>query len=162
MKHVNNSNGLMTSWALVSALMHFEGLRLEAYKCPGGVWTIGYGHTFNVKRGDRISKYAAKEMLIEDIRIVERQVMALKVCHKQGELDALVSFAFNLGIERLKESTLLKRIQRHEGEDAIKHEFRRWVRAGGKELPGLVSRREWECLRFFQDSPYLPMYKKKH
>lgn len=151
----------LTSEALVSALKHFEGCRLEAYRCPGGVWTIGYGHTFNVRQGDKISRQWADAMLRKDIDMLEREVMALGVCRKQGELDALVSFAFNLGIGRLKKSTLLKCIRQQEPADVIMKEWRRWNKAGGKVLAGLVTRRQWEMLRFFQASPYLKIYNEK-
>ena len=140
----------LTSEALVSALKHFEGCRLEAYRCPGGVWTIGYGHTFNVRQGDKISRQWADAMLRKDIDMLEREVMALGVCRKQGELDALVSFAFNLGIGRLAKSTLLKVIREGGSKNRIRREFRRWVFANGKKLRGLEKRREWEARRFFE------------
>ena len=154
---------LQTSEALVSALKHYEGLRLEAYKCPGGVWTIGYGHTKNVQRGDKITEYTAEEYLREDIWEVERQVLALDACRKVGELDALVSFAFNVGIGNLRRSTLLKTIKAASRDAAaIMKEFRRWNKAGGRVLKGLVERRQWEMLRFFQDSPYLGYFNEKY
>lgn len=153
---------LQCSEALVSALKHFEGLRLEAYKCAGGVWTIGYGHTsaaesgiYAVKQHDRITEEWADELLRYDIKAVERQVLQLGVCYKQGQLDALVSLAFNIGFPRLLKSTLLRRIKQHETADIIQKEWKRWNRAGGKVLPGLQKRRQWESLRYFEDSIYL-------
>lgn len=134
---------------LMTQLMVMEGLSLEAYEDCAGVPTIGYGHTRNVKMGDRISQYWAKELLKDDVRMVERQVLELGVVRTQGQLDALVSFTFNLGIGRLKSSTLLKVIREGGSKTAIKKEFKRWVYAGGKRLRGLELRREWEANRFF-------------
>ena len=134
----------------MTQLMVMEGLSLEAYEDCAGVPTIGYGHTKNVKMGDRISKYWAKELLKDDVREVEQQVQELNVAQTQGQFDALVSFAFNLGIGRLKSSTLLKVIREGGSKNAIKKEFKRWVYAGGKRLRGLELRREWEAKRFFE------------
>ena len=134
---------------LMTQLMVMEGLSLEAYEDCAGVPTIGYGHTRNVKMGDRISKYWAKELLKDDVREVEQQVLDLNVAQTQGQFDALVSFTFNLGIGRLKSSTLLKVIREGGSKNAIKKEFKRWVYAGGKKLRGLELRREWEAKRFF-------------
>ena len=130
--------------------MEMEGLRLEAYEDAAGVPTIGYGHTKNVRMGDKISEYWAKEMLREDIEEAEWQVKELGVAKTEGQLDALVSFVFNLGIERLKTSTLLKVIRNGGSMQQIKKEFKRWMYGGGKQLPGLVKRREWEAKRFFE------------
>lgn len=135
---------------LMTQLMVMEGLSLEAYEDCAGVPTIGYGHTKNVKMGDRISKYWAKELLKDDVREVEQQVQELNVAQTQGQFDALVSFTFNLGIGRLKSSTLLKVIREGGSKSAIKKEFKRWVYAGGKRLRGLELRREWEAKRFFE------------
>ena len=134
---------------LMTQLMVMEGLSLEAYEDCAGVPTIGYGHTKNVQMGDRISKYWAKELLKDDVREVEQQVLDLNVAQTQGQFDALVSFTFNLGIGRLKSSTLLKVIREGGSKNAIKKEFKRWVYAGGKQLRGLELRREWEAKRFF-------------
>ena len=134
----------------MTQLMVMEGLSLEAYEDCAGVPTIGYGHTKDVKMGDRISKYWAKELLKDDVREVEQQVQALNVAQTQGQFDALVSFTFNLGIGRLKSSTLLKVIREGGSKNAIKKEFKRWVYAGGKRLRGLERRREWEAKRFFE------------
>lgn len=135
---------------LMTQLMVMEGLSLEAYEDCAGVPTIGYGHTKNVKMGDRISKYWAKELLKDDVREVAQQVQELNVAQTQGQFDALVSFTFNLGIGRLKSSTLLKVIREGGSKNAIKKEFKRWVYAGGKRLRGLELRREWEAKRFFE------------
>ena len=141
---------MTTTEILIEKMMEMEGCRLEAYEDAAGVPTIGYGHTKNVRMGDRISEYWAKELLRDDIEEAEWQVKELKVARTEGQLDALTSFAFNLGIERLKESTLLKIIRKGGSKAAITREFKRWVYADGKKLPGLVKRREWEARRFFE------------
>ena len=141
---------MITTEILFDKLMEMEGLRLEAYKDAAGVPTIGYGHTKNVRMGDRISEYWAKEMLREDIEEAEWQVKELKVARTEGQLDALTSFVFNLGINKLQHSTLLEVIRRGASKAAITREFKKWVYADGKKLPGLVKRREWEAKRFFE------------
>ena len=141
---------MTTTEILLEKLMEIEGCRLEAYQDAAGVPTIGYGHTKNVRMGDRISEYWAKEMLREDIEEAEWLVKELGVAKTEGQLDALVSFVFNLGIGRLTRSTLLKTIRNGGSKAQITKEFKRWVYADGKLLPGLVKRREWEAKRFFE------------
>lgn len=141
------------SYLLLDKLKEFEGLRLEAYRCPGGVLTIGYGHTgSDVREGDRISQYWAEELLKADVAKVAEQVERLGVALTQGQFDALVSFAFNLGIGRLRTSKLLRLIRRQDSYRNIKAEFKRWVYAGGRKQPGLERRRVWEADRFFEQS----------
>ena len=143
-------NIMKTTERLLTQLMVMEGLRLEAYEDAAGVPTIGYGHTKDVRMGDRISEYWAKELLRDDIDEAERQVKELGVARNEAQLDALVSFVFNLGIGALKESTLLRVIREGGSKADIKREFKRWVYAGGKKLKGLEVRREWESKRFFE------------
>lgn len=143
---------MKTTEVLLKKLMEMEGCRLTAYKDAAGVLTIGYGHTKGVREGDRISQYWAKECLREDIEEAERQVTALNVARTEGQLDALTSFVFNLGIARLKASTLLKVIRRGGSKAQIQREFKKWVYAAGKRLPGLVKRRQWEADRFFEST----------
>lgn len=141
---------MKTSEKLLNQMMVFEGLRLTAYRDAAGVLTIGYGHTKGVREGDRISPFWAKEMLQDDLHSVEFEVKALDVARTEGQLDALVSLAFNIGIGRLKGSTLLKVIRNGGTRNQIKKEFKRWVYAGGRRLKGLELRREWEARRFFE------------
>ncbi len=126
-------------------LRRFEGLKLCAYRCPAGIWTIGHGHTGPDVRGElRIEKAEAEALLRADVARFEEGVRAIAGECAQGQFDALVSFAFNLGLGALMSSTLLKkhRAGDHEGAAA---EFGRWVFAGGKKLPGLVRRRAAEA-----------------
>ena len=131
----------------------FEGCRLRAYQDAAGVWTIGYGHTRDVRRGDQITQFTAEEYLRMDIAEVVAQIETLGLELSLPQLDALVSFVFNLGIGRLRRSTLLRYIREGRSADAIKKQFRAWVYAGKppKKLKGLVTRREWESNRFFEE-----------
>ena len=142
---------MKVSEKMIAQLKQFEGLRLEAYEDAGGTLTIGYGHTGNdISPGDRITEYWAKELLLKDVAIVEDQVEALEVTRTQGQFDALVSFAFNLGISRLRSSMLLKVIRSGGSMRQIKREFMRWVHCNGQTLPRLEKRRAWEARRFFE------------
>jgi lysozyme len=128
----------------------FEGCKLKAYKCPADVWTIGYGHTgAEVKEGCKITKAEATELLAVDLEKFEAQVLAaLGNCQvTQGQFDALVSFTYNLGVGRLKESTLLKLLKAGQPRKAA-DQFLLWTRAAGKVLPGLVTRRDQERILF--------------
>ena len=131
----------------------FEGCRLRAYQDAAGVWTIGYGHTRDVRRGDQITQFTAEEYLRMDIAECVAQIETLGLELSLPQLDALVSFVFNLGIGRLRRSTLLRYIREGRSADAIKKQFRAWVYAGKppRKLKGLVTRREWESNRFFEE-----------
>ena len=141
---------MKTTMRLLTQLMVIEGCRLTAYRDAAGVPTIGYGHTKGVRMGDHISAYWARELLKQDIAYFERAVMELNVAKTEGQLDALTSLAFNIGIGRLKRSTLLKTIRNGGSKAAITREFKKWVYAGGQRLKGLELRREWEARRFFE------------
>ncbi len=142
---------MRTTDRLITQLKMMEGLRLTAYRDAAGVLTIGYGHTgSDVSEGDRISEYWANELLAEDVAHTAVAVKDLKVARTEGQLDALVSLAFNIGIEALKRSTLLRVIRAHGSKNEIRREFRRWVYCKGKRLRGLELRRNWEAKRFFE------------
>ena len=129
----------------VALIKHFEGCYLNAYLCPAGVWTIGYGHTKGVKEGDVIDQEAAEAYLIEDLEEFEGYVDKLvEIGLKQNEFDALVSWTFNLGPKNLEESTLLNRVNYGPLSD-VPTQIKRWNRAGGKVLAGLVKRRAAEA-----------------
>ena len=100
--------------------------------------------------GDKITRWWAIETLKKDIEEVALQVDELEVAHTEGQMDALVSFAFNLGIDRLQRSTLLHLIRQGASKAAIKREFKKWVYAGGERMKGLERRRDWEAKRFFE------------
>lgn len=141
---------MRASESLIQKLKEFEGLRLRAYLDAAGVPTIGYGHTAGVTMGDRITEYWADQLLRKDVAAVTRDINQLGIVRTQGQLDALVSFAFNLGIGHLLRSTLLRAIRDGRSMRQIRKEFTRWVYAGGKRLKGLEKRRQWEADRFFE------------
>lgn len=137
-------------------IQEFEGLRLTAYKCPAGVWTIGFGHTKGVKMGQTITKAQAKTLLRGDLLPCEEYVRGLNLELTQGQFDALVDFCFNLGTGSLGKSTLLQKVKLYcKTKDEslvkrIKEEFTKWVYAGNVIFSGLVKRRDWEAERFFE------------
>ena len=139
------------SEVLIEKLKEFEGFRRDAYRDAAGVLTIGYGHTGkDVREGDRMTTYGAEQLLLIDLKEHEAAVRRLNVARTQGQFDALVSLAFNIGTGRLTRSALLKTIRSGGSKADITREFKRWVYGGGKRLPGLVKRREWEARRFFE------------
>lgn len=133
----------------LALVKEFEGLRLKSYRCPAGIWTIGYGHTSSagaptVDSGLEITKEEAEAILRRDMVQYEDGVKKLvKVELSQGQFDALVDFAYNAGVGALAKSTLLKKVNA-EKFDEVPAEFMKWTRGGGKELPGLVRRRRAE------------------
>ena len=132
----------------LSLIKKFEGCKLEAYYCSGGVLTIGYGHTGGVKETDVITQEEADKLLKGDIlkfeEYVEDNVM---VELDQSQFDALVAWTFNLGPGNLRESTMLKKL--NEADYAsVPSEMKRWNKAGGKTLDGLIRRRNAEALLF--------------
>ncbi len=128
----------------IELIKSFEQLRLNSYLCPAGVWTIGYGHTDGVNQGMLITEKTAEGFLKQDIQKAVDEVNRIKQDLTQGQFDALVSFVFNVGIQAFRISTLRKLIERNPDDKKIAAEFRRWVYAGNKMLPGLVNRREKE------------------
>jgi lysozyme len=127
----------------------YEGLRLEAYKCPAGVWTIGYGHTKGVVKGMKISKEEAEELLKQDVSVFELQVINTVGKLSDCKIDALVSFAYNVGIAAFRNSTLCRKVKANSDDPAIRNEFMKWIYAGGKKLQGLERRRKEEAEMYF-------------
>lgn len=142
---------LRTSALGILLIKQFEGLRLDAYLCPAGVLTIGYGHTSMagapvVKRGMRISATEAEHILARDIDRFEDGVERLLpkgVPLRPCQFDALVSLAFNIGIGAFGKSTLLKKIKAGKLED-VPAQFMRWNKVDGKPVAGLTRRRRAE------------------
>ncbi len=126
----------------------YEGLQLNAYICPAGKLTIGYGHTSTVKRGQSITINEAEHLLRLDCAIFVSAINNLvRVRLTENQFAALVSFVYNVGVQNFKDSTLLKKLNRGDYDGAAL-EFARWKMAGGRTLPGLVRRREAEKLLF--------------
>jgi len=122
-----------------------EGFSSIAYRHANDVWTIGYGHTSGVQRGDKVTPDQADELLRKDVSSAEWAVMKLVyAAMTQGMFDALVDFVFNLGEGAFADSTLLRKLNSGDLEGAAE-EFPRWVHdASGAVLPGLVTRRQRE------------------
>lgn len=127
-----------------------EGLRLKAYPDPdsknGLPWTIGYGHTKNVKKGETTTRQQAEKWLAEDLQSAAKTVSELvEVTLSEPQRAALISFVFNIGHGNFKKSTLLRFL--NEGRyDRIPSELRRWVYNDGKKSNGLINRRNDEIL----------------
>ena len=136
-------DNLETSESMIAVIKKFEGLRLKAYKCPAGVYTIGYGHTENVNADSEISELMADQILRKDLKKFEQAINDMDLPLLQCEFDALVSFVFNVGIGNFNKSTLKKLLLQKKFFYAAK-EFDKWVFANGKKLPGLQNRRNKE------------------
>jgi lysozyme len=134
----------------LALLKHHEGCKLEAYLCPAGVPTIGFGHTGSgVKLGQKISQHQADVILEHDLErfedCVERSMKGRPL--NENQFSALVSLCFNVGELNFVNSTLRKLALRGDFAGAAA-EFGRWVHGGGKVLPGLVARRADERALF--------------
>lgn len=131
----------------IKLIKECEGCKLTAYKCSGGKWTIGYGHIQDVKEGMKITQEQAETYFESDIieYLVPVQKEVGQICNA-NQIAALTSFAFNVGINGLKKSTLLKVIKETPNNfTEIRKEFMRWVYADGKVIDGLKKRRVKEA-----------------
>lgn len=131
----------------IELIKRFEGCKLTAYKCPAGVLTIGYGHTGDdVTEGLTISQEDANDLLFDDVLCFENGVNNLVegLDLSQGMFDALVCFAYNVGLTNLKKSTLLKLLKEGKVLEASE-EFVKWNKSNGKVLDGLTKRRAAEA-----------------
>lgn len=142
---------MKTSEAIKKKIKAWEGCRLTAYRCPAGVWTIGYGHTEGVTPGMKITQARADELFEEEIEKFEKKVRPLLqgVTLNQNQYDALVSLAYNIGVGALGKSTLLKKVKADPNDPSIRAAFGQWIRGGGKVLPGLQKRRVAEANHYF-------------
>ena len=132
----------------LSLIKKFEGCELEAYKCAAGVWTIGYGHTKDVKEGDKINRDEADYLLQEEMIEYESYINDfVEVPLNQNQFDALCSWVYNLGPTNLKNSTMLRVLNEEKYAD-VPQEIKRWNKAGGEVLDGLIKRREAEAKMF--------------
>ena len=149
-------------------IRQFEGLVLTAYRDKAGFWTIGYGCTYYengkpVTIGDKISRARAEQLLAAIVKGFAGHVnKLLTVKLNQNQFDALVSFAYNVGLdidadtiaEGLGDSTLLKLVNKNPSDPLIRVEFNKWNKAtvNGKKvvLPELVARRKMEADLYFK------------
>ena len=137
----------------IALIKRFEGCKLESYLCSAGVPTIGYGSTRGVEMGMESSQERAEALLLEDVADFEEEVnKCVEVPLTQNQFDACVAWTFNLGGSNLRSSTMLKVLNNGEY-DKVPSEMKRWNKAGGQTLQGLIRRREAESL-LFKDEPW--------
>ena len=142
----------------LALIRRFEGFRARAYRCPAGVWTIGYGHTAAagppvVSAGLTIERSEAEAILVRDVENVVRDVKAsLKVTLAASQFSALVSFAYNVGIANFRKSSVLAVAN---GGDlaSVPGRLQLWNQAQHRVLPGLVKRRAAEAELFLAATP---------
>ena len=137
-----------TSAKGLNLIKQFEGFLAKPYKCPAGIPTIGYGATYypnglKVSMTDKaITEGQASTMLMNMLRTYEKSVDSF--CRddiNQNQFDALVAFAYNVGVNALKGSTLLKKVNNNPQDVTIRNEFLKWNKANGRALNGLTNRR---------------------
>jgi lysozyme len=134
----------------------FEGCLLGAYQDQKGVWTIGWGHTKDVKEGDSCTWEQAQLWLWEDLHSAEEEVNNLVTTQlNQGQFDALVDFVYNLGPGNFESSTLLRDLNTGDL-DAAANEFDKWDHVSGQVVAGLLRRREAERKEFLGEGVEAP------
>lgn len=130
---------------LYALIRRFEGCRLRAYKCPAGVWTIGWGATGpDIVEGLVWTQAQADKRLERDAMLFAAGTLNLCPVLRDNQLSAIADFAYNLGLTRLKGSTLRRRLNAGDMQGAAV-ELLKWTRGGGRVLPGLVLRRQAEA-----------------
>lgn len=128
----------------LALIKQFEGLRLQAYRCPADVPTIGYGSTgSHVRMGMTITEAEAERLLMEDLERFEKAVADAAPSSTDNQFSAMISLAFNIGIGAFQKSTVLRKHKAGDHKGAA-DAFSMWVKAGGRTLPGLVRRRAAE------------------
>lgn len=142
---------MKTSQKGIELIKSFESCRLDSYKAVSTekYYTIGYGHySPSVKENQTITKIQAEELLKHDLERFETAINNfVRVSLNQNQFDALISFAFNVGVNAFKNSTLLELINKKHFEQA-KSEFKKWNKSGGVVLNGLIRRRKEEEFLF--------------
>ncbi len=140
----------------IDIIKKYEGFRAKPYLCPSGIPTIGYGNTYypngnKVKLTDAsITEARASELLLAVLGKYEAAVnrYAQKPIN-QNQFDALTSFTYNLGMQNLRISTLMKKLNINPNDPTIKDEFLKWTRSNGVVLAGLKKRRAEEAQLYF-------------
>lgn len=144
---------MKTSANGIAHIKEFEGFRGKRYLCPAGKWTIGYGHVIvdseraTLWDADLTEEQATKLLMKDLVRFEDAVLAMVAVPLTQGQFDALVSFAYNLGEAKLRSSTLLKLLNAGDYDGARK-QINRWVYSNGKKLEGLIRRRARETEMF--------------
>ena len=141
----------------IDLIKKFEGFRSEAYQDSVGIWTVGYGSTMwpdgkKVQPGQRMTIQEAEAVMTWELTRKGKEILSglPTTIINQNQYDALISFAYNLGVGALLKSTLFKKLKVNPNDPSIRAEFMRWVNAGGKKLTGLVRRREAEANLYFK------------
>ena len=145
-----NNFGEYSAEVAMDFIEAWEGCRLQAYKCPADIWTIGVGHTKDVTEHDEITYEQSRELLRKDIEAVVKALAPFVNVHvTEGQYVALVSLAFNVGASYVVHNCprLMRALNAGDVEQAA-HQFLDITKAGGKELPGLVRRRKSEAKLF--------------
>lgn len=141
---------MKTSKNGLELIKRHEGCRLTAYKCPAGVWTVGYGHTgADVVPGRTITPEQADELLRQDVRRAEETINREGLRLNQNQFDALVSFVYNVGSGNFRSSSLLKMLRVNPDSLNVRTELNKWCKAKGSTLPGLALRRKQEADLYF-------------
>lgn len=136
------------SQRLIDLIKEHEGLKLKAYICPAGKNTIGYGHRTNTLKV--ISKKEAYALLLKDLNKIDKVLKGLVIkTLSESKYEALLSFCYNVGTYKFKNSTLRKLINENPNNPDIRLEFAKWRKGGGKVLNGLVKRRKSEASMYF-------------
>lgn len=140
----------------IELIKRFEGFASSPYLCSAGVPTIGYGSTYyedgtKVKLSDSsISEEKAESLFKKVVNHYELAVDSIvRNDITQNQFDALVSFAYNVGVTNFKNSTLIKKVNANPNDPDITKQFMRWIRAGGKVIKGLINRRRVEAQLYF-------------
>ena len=157
----NNAGGKGTGFLkaepdnLRPLIEEFESIKLVAYRCPGGVVTIGMGSTRyddgrRVKMRDKISLDYAEILYEKEVDRIREEINNLVTSDlNKNQEDALISFVYNVGITKFRSSTLLDKINKDPNSKSIKGEFMKWTNSDGKRLKGLVRRRKAEVELYF-------------
>jgi len=139
---------MKASQKLIDHIKRAEAFVPSAYQDTAGVWTIGYGHTKGVKRGDRCTQFQAEQWLKEDLAKFEATANRCRRIVTQGQYDAVLDFIYNCGPGNFEKSTLKQYIESGRKCYEIQQQFMRWFNSGGKFQGGLYSRRIWEAARW--------------
>lgn len=146
---------MRTNKAGLDLIKEFEGWRAKAYKCPAGVWTIGYGHTSMagapaVKPGMVITREEGEQILRRDLKIYEDGVKtAIRVPLNSNQFSACVSLCYNIGVGGFRKSSVARFCNQSQWQKAA-DAFALWNKAGGRVLPGLTRRRAAEASLFMR------------
>lgn len=148
-----NPTGRKMNAAGMRILKECEGLYLNSYKCPAGVWTIGYGCTKGIRPGMTISEAEAEEMLRKELTEFEKGVERIlsHIPLNENQFSALVSLTYNCGMEPITEGMTIRRKLEARDYRGAAEGFLLWNKGGGRVLPGLVKRREMERKLFLTE-----------